>query len=90
MGATTVMGIIMIIWCVATLAAHPEKLQLPAARPPTSTARSTRSRSEPMLDPLGKQVDPLGFLGHTPAGRVAPVGAHARATGSACWAWSAS
>ena len=33
MGATTVMGIIMIIWCGATLAVQPEKLQAPPITP---------------------------------------------------------
>ena len=33
MGATTVMGIIMILWCCATLAVHPDKIKAAAAHP---------------------------------------------------------
>ena len=40
MGATTVMGVIMIVWCTATLAVHPEKIKAAAAAPRPSTARS--------------------------------------------------
>jgi amino acid transporter/nucleotide-binding universal stress UspA family protein len=67
MGATTIMGIIMIVWCLGTLAAHPEKLALPPATPNLDRKVDPVS-GEPMLDPLGRQVDPLGFIGHTPLG----------------------
>jgi hypothetical protein len=78
MGATTVMGIIMILWCGATLAAHPEKLQAPPLAPNFDPKVDPISH-EPMLDPLGKQVDPLGFLGHTRVGeslRSASMSSH--------------
>ena len=39
MGATTVMGIIMILWCCATLAVHPDKIKLPPVTPESLTAR---------------------------------------------------
>ncbi len=64
MGATTIMGIVMIAWCVATLAVHPEKLKLPPVTPNLDKKVDPAS-GEPMLDPLGKQVDPLGFVAHT-------------------------
>jgi len=64
MGATTIMGIVMIAWCLATLAVHPEKLKLPPATP-NLDKKVNPATGEPMLDPLGKQVDPLGFVAHT-------------------------
>jgi amino acid transporter/nucleotide-binding universal stress UspA family protein len=78
MGATTVMGVIMIVWCAATLATHPEKLQAPPLTP-NLDKKVDPTTGEPMLDPLGKQVDPLGFLGHTSVGeslRSAPLTGH--------------
>src|SRR4051794_29345625 len=36
MGATTVMGVIMIAWCLLPLAMHPEKAELPTAVPDLS------------------------------------------------------
>ena len=67
MGATTVMGIIMILWCGATLAVQPEKLKLPPVTP-NFDRKIDPITHEQMLDPLGKQVDPLGFLGHSAVG----------------------
>jgi amino acid transporter/nucleotide-binding universal stress UspA family protein len=67
MGATTVMGIIIILWCGATFAVHPEKLTPPPLAP-NFDPKVDPTTHEPMLDPLGKQVDPLGFLRHTSAG----------------------
>jgi amino acid transporter/nucleotide-binding universal stress UspA family protein len=67
MGATTVMGVILIGWCLATLAVHPEKIKLPPATP-SLDKKVNPSTGEPTLDPLGKQVDPLGFAGHTALG----------------------
>jgi amino acid transporter/nucleotide-binding universal stress UspA family protein len=75
MGATTVMGIIMIVWCGATLAVSPEKLKVPPLAPNLDRKVDPNSR-EPVIDPLGRQVDPLGFLGHTAIGeslRSAPM-----------------
>ena len=75
MGATTVMGIIMILWCCATLAAHPDKIQAPPITPNLDRKVDPVSH-EPVLDPMGKQVDPLGFLSHTRIGeslRSAPM-----------------
>jgi amino acid transporter/nucleotide-binding universal stress UspA family protein len=78
MGATTVMGVIIILWCLATLAAQPEKLSVPPMTP-NFDHKVDPTTGEPMLDPLGKQVDPLGFLGHTRIGaslRSAPMAGH--------------
>ena len=80
MGATTVMGVIMIVWCLVTLAVRPEKPGTCRRRRPTSPRRST-PQGKPILDPFGKQVDPLGFLGETPLGRVAAARADHRASG---------
>ena len=77
MGATTIMGIIMIAWCLATLAVHPEKLKLPPITPNLDKKVDPAS-GEPMLDPLGKQVDPLGFWAHTAVGEQRPVWSHDR------------
>ena len=67
MGATTVMGVIMIVWCLVTLAVQPEKRHAAADRPePLEEGRSRHGK--PILDPFGKQVDPLGFIGETQLG----------------------
>ena len=82
MGATTVMAVVMIVWCVVTLAVHPEKAELPTAiaRPlagPTSRARPRSTlEGKPIPDAMGQPLDPLGFLGRTHAGRAAPAGTH--------------
>ncbi|MBV8233424.1 MAG: amino acid permease [Planctomycetaceae bacterium] len=73
MGATTVMALIMIIWCGATLIARPEKATLPTPVPDLSRADQPGSpkrdaEGEPILDALGKPLDPLGFIGRTPLG----------------------
>jgi amino acid transporter/nucleotide-binding universal stress UspA family protein len=68
MGATTVMGIIIILWCLATLAAHPEKLKNIPPTAPNLDRKVDPKTHEPVKDPFGKQVDPLGFLGHTRLG----------------------
>jgi amino acid transporter/nucleotide-binding universal stress UspA family protein len=78
MGATTVMGIVIILWCGATLAVHPDKLKAPPVAP-NFDRKVDPVTHEPMLDPLGKQVDPLGFLSHTGVGdslRSAPMTGH--------------
>ncbi len=67
MGATTVMGVIMIIWCVVTLALHPEKAVLPTALPDLSRADQPGSlkidaEGKPITDAMGEPLDPVGFL----------------------------
>jgi amino acid transporter/nucleotide-binding universal stress UspA family protein len=66
MAATTVVGVVMIVWCLVTLALHPEKTTLPRLAPDLS--KKVDAEGKPVLDPLGHQVDPLGFLGETKLG----------------------
>ena len=47
MGATTVMGVIMIVWCLATLAMHPEKAHLPPDRRPTCSVKIDPRATDP-------------------------------------------
>jgi amino acid transporter len=82
MGAMTIMGVIMIVWCLATLAVHPERLTIPSPVPDLSKKVEVDVNSGrplldektglpvPHLDPAGKQLDPTGFLDHTQLGRA--------------------
>ena len=70
MAATSVMAVIMIVWCAATLIAQPEKAKLPSPIPDLSRSNDPGSakldaNGEPILDALGAPLDPLGFLGRT-------------------------
>jgi amino acid transporter/nucleotide-binding universal stress UspA family protein len=64
--ATTVMGVIMIVWCLVTIAVNPEKRSVPPVTPDLS--KKVDSDGKPLVDPFGKQVDPLGFIGETSLG----------------------
>jgi amino acid transporter/nucleotide-binding universal stress UspA family protein len=66
MGATTVMGVIMIAWCFITLAMHPEKAHLPTSTPDLSVKYD--AEGNPIPDALGNPLDPLGFIGRTSLG----------------------
>src|SRR5262249_51319588 len=66
MGATTAMAVVMIVWCLLTMALRPETRHLPPRTPDLS--RKVDPQGAPLLDPLGKQIDPLGWLSETPAG----------------------
>jgi amino acid transporter len=73
MGATTVMAVVMIVWCTVTLVAHPEKAKLPTVVPDLSRADQPGSpkldaEGKPILDAMGQPLDPLGFIGRTPLG----------------------
>ncbi len=73
MGATTVMALIMIVWCTATLVVHPEKAHLPTMMPDLSRADAPGSlkldaAGKPITDAMGEPLDPLGFLGRTAIG----------------------
>lgn len=73
MGATTVMAVVMILWCLVTLMAHPEKAVLPSPIPDLSRADQPNSpkvdlEGKPIPDALGEPLDPLGFLGRTGVG----------------------
>ena len=82
MGAMTIMGVIMIVWCMITLAARPENLRLPSPIPDLSrkvqidveTGKALidpkTNAPIPFLDPSGKQLDPVGFLAHTQIGEA--------------------
>jgi amino acid transporter/nucleotide-binding universal stress UspA family protein len=61
MAATTVMGVVMVVWCLVTLAMHPEKAHLPTAVPDLSVKPD-------IPDALGHPLDPVGFLGRTQLG----------------------
>jgi amino acid transporter/nucleotide-binding universal stress UspA family protein len=63
LGATTVMAVILLTWCAVTIALDPSKRELPPTSPDFS--RKVDFQGDPVLDPFGRQVDPLGFLGHT-------------------------
>jgi amino acid transporter/nucleotide-binding universal stress UspA family protein len=65
--ATTIMGLVMIVWCLVTLAIRHDT-QLPPTMPDLS--RKVNVEGKPVLDPFGKQVDPLGFLGETGLGEA--------------------
>ncbi len=66
MMATTVMGVVMIVWCLITIAVVPGKHTLPPTTPELS--KKVGVDGKPLLDPFGKQVDPLGFIGETSLG----------------------
>src|SRR5512135_3799044 len=73
MGATTVMAVVMIAWCLVTLAVHPEKAKLPPALPDLSRSDQPGSPKlgadgKPIPDALGNPLDPLGFIGRTQLG----------------------
>jgi amino acid transporter len=73
MGATTVMAVIIIVWCTATLVVHPEKAHLPTMVPDLSRADAPGSpkldaEGKPITDAMGGPLDPLGFIGRTPVG----------------------
>jgi nucleotide-binding universal stress UspA family protein len=68
MGATTVMGVVMIGWCLITLAVRPETRHLPPTLPDLS--KKVDAQGTPILDPFGRQVDPLGFVGETSLGEA--------------------
>jgi amino acid transporter/nucleotide-binding universal stress UspA family protein len=74
MAATTVMGVIMIVWCLTTLAMHPEKAHLPTAVPDLSVKQG-------IPDALGHPLDPIGFIGRTHLG----VSLHGMAPGNINW-----
>jgi len=73
MGATTVMGVIMIVWCAVTLFVHPEKAHLPTAIPNLSVKSEVTDTDGKVIqdeipDALGHPLDPVGFLGRTGIG----------------------
>jgi amino acid transporter/nucleotide-binding universal stress UspA family protein len=70
MAATTVMGIIMLIWCGVTLAVRgPVNHEIPWEPDLTKKVEiDAAGETVPKINPItGEQEDPLGFLGHYPA-----------------------
>jgi amino acid transporter/nucleotide-binding universal stress UspA family protein len=68
MGATTIMGVTMIVWCLVTLAVRDKPLNLPSPTPDLS--KKVDIDGKPIPDPFGKQVDPFGFIGDTRLGEA--------------------
>src|SRR5262249_38972771 len=66
MAATTVMGVIMVVWCLVTIAVRPDAREVPPLTPDLS--KKVDAQGQPIPDPFGKQVDPLGFIGETRLG----------------------
>ena len=62
MGVTTLMGVILIVWCLVTLALHPGKIQFLSPIPDLSVKTA-------IPDALGHPLDPVGFLGRTGLGQ---------------------
>ena len=64
MAATTVMGGLMIAWCLLTIAVRPETRHLPPAAPDLSSKVDPEGR--PIINEVtGNQQDPLGWLAGT-------------------------
>src|SRR5262245_32190971 len=66
MMATTVMGVIMLIWCGVTLTVNGPVNELPSWRPDLSKKVELNEAGQelPKINPLtGEQEDPVGFLG---------------------------
>jgi len=67
MGATTVMGVVILTWCAVTLAVRPGERQLPPMAPDLS--KRVDAEGQPQINEItGRQEDPLGWLGETAAG----------------------
>ena len=80
MGATTVMGVVMIVWCLAhDRCRDPRPGTCPSLTPDLS--KKVDADGKPMLDPFGKQVDPLGFIGRNDARRTRSARSRSTATG---------
>lgn len=74
--ATTVMAVVMVTWCGVTLYLDSEKRDLPPTEVNLHKKTETDAAGKPVVDPAtgqpkpkldpltGKQMDPLGFLGH--------------------------
>src|SRR5262249_7570470 len=70
MAATTVMGVIMLIWCGITLAIRgPVNREIPWEPDLTKKVEiDAEGQTVAKMNPItGEQEDPLGFLGHYPA-----------------------
>jgi amino acid transporter len=67
MMATTIMGVVMLVWSGITLGVRGPVNDLPSWQPELTRKVETET-GKPKLDPVtGEQQDPLGVLGHVPA-----------------------
>jgi amino acid transporter len=67
MKATTVMAVVMIAWCLATLAVRPETRTLPPLAP--ELGKKFDREGKPRINEVTKaQEDPLGWVASTPVG----------------------
>jgi hypothetical protein len=67
MKATTVMAVVMIAWCLATLAVRPETRTLPPLAP--ELGKKFDREGKPRINEVTKaQEDPLGWVAATPVG----------------------
>jgi len=69
MMATTVMGVILGVWCIATLAMRGPVNELPTWKPDLTKKVEVTENGKvvPKISPLtGEQEDPLGFIGYVP------------------------
>ena len=67
--ATTVMGVIMLVWCGVTLVVKGPVNSLPSMVPDlhAKVVVDESGHEVPKISPVtGEQEDPLGFLGHSP------------------------
>ena len=67
MWATTAMAAIMILWCLATLAARPETRTLPPPSPDLGKKVDREGRPK-VNEVTGSQEDPLGWVAAAPVG----------------------
>ncbi len=67
MKVTTAMAVIVVGWCLLTIAVRPEARKLPPLAP--ELGRKVDREGKPRINPITKtQEDPLGWLASTPAG----------------------
>jgi amino acid transporter len=65
MWATTAMAVVMIAWCLATLAVRPDARTIPPWQPELS--KKFDAQGKPLINEVtGKQEDPLGWIAATP------------------------
>lgn len=70
MMATTVMGVIMLVWCMVTLAMRGPVNEVPPWQPDLNkkVQIDESGQAVPKINPLtGQQEDPLGFIGSVPS-----------------------
>ncbi|HXG11279.1 MAG TPA: APC family permease [Gemmataceae bacterium] len=79
--ATTIMGVIMISWCLVTLAVKGPRNDVPLVPDLGKKFEQTPDGPVPRFNPVtGEQEDPLGFLG-----RILPAGAAEELRRPASW-----